>query len=168
MKKVFGLFALTATCAVAAASLSSCGTSSDKIGFIFLHDENSSYEISGNENLKNGSVIYITVTAPDTSNTVYTINISVKKANMFVILYLIIPVGLIYLGYKYKDSIVKLLKKKKLIEDLTLDELLTRYNLNYKDKGLTKFFDKLSEVDKRTILMDSLKNRPSSKVFPLT
>ena len=123
-----------------------------------LDDENSSYEISGNENLKNGSVIYITVTAPDTSNTVYTINISVKKANMFVILYLIIPVGLICLGYKYKDSIVKLLKKKKLIEDLTLDELLTRYNLNYKDKGLTKFFDKLSEVDKRTILMDSLKN----------
>ena len=59
---------------------------------------------------------------------------------------------------KYKDSIVKLLKKKKLIEDLTLDELLTRYNLNYKDKGLTKFFDKLSEVDKRTILIDSLKN----------
>ena len=41
---------------------------------------------------------------------------------------------------------------------LTLDELLTRYNLNYKDKGLTKFFDKLSEVDKRTILIDSLKN----------
>lgn len=44
MKKVFGLFALTATCALAAASLSSCGTSSDKIGFIFLHDENSSYD----------------------------------------------------------------------------------------------------------------------------
>lgn len=123
-----------------------------------LDDENASYVISGNENLKNGSVIYITVIAPDISNTVYTINISVKKANMFVILYLIIPVGLIYLGYKYKDSIVKLLKKKKLIEDLTLDELLTRYNLNYKDKGLTKFFDKLSEVDKRTILIDSLKN----------
>lgn len=44
MKKVFGLFALTATCALAAASLSSCGTSSDKIGFIFLHDESSSYD----------------------------------------------------------------------------------------------------------------------------
>lgn len=44
MKKVFGLFALTATCALAAASLGSCGTSSDKIGFIFLHDENSSYD----------------------------------------------------------------------------------------------------------------------------
>ena len=40
MKKVFGLFALTATCALAAASLSSCGTSSDKIGFIFLHAYN--------------------------------------------------------------------------------------------------------------------------------
>ena len=123
-----------------------------------LDDENASYEISGNENLKNGSAIYITVTAPDTSNTVYTINISVKKVNMFMIFYLIIPVGLIYLGYKNKNSIVKLLKKKKLIEELTLDELLTRYNLNYKDKGLTKFFDKLSEEDKRTILIESLKN----------
>ena len=74
------------------------------------------------------------------------------------VLYLIIPVGIIYLGYKNKNSIVKLLKKKKLIEELTLDELLTRYNLNYKDKGLTKFFDKLSEEDKRTILIESLKN----------
>ena len=68
-----------------------------------LDDENASYVISGNENLKNGSVIYITVTAPDTSNTVYTINISVKKANLFVILYLIIPVGLIVIG-SYLDK----------------------------------------------------------------
>lgn len=123
-----------------------------------LDDENASYVISGNENLKNGSVINITVTAPDTSNTVYTINISVKKVNMFVVIYLIIPVGLIYLGYKYKDNIVKTLKKKKAIEDLSYEELLTRYNLRYKDKGLTKFFDKLREEDKKMILIDSLKN----------
>ena len=51
-----------------------------------------------------------------------------------------------------------LLRKRKSIEDLSYEELLTRYKLNYKDKGLTKFFDKLSEEDKRTILIDSLKN----------
>lgn len=133
---------------------------SDKILEItpVLDDEAASYVINGNHDLKNGSIIEIVVTAPDTSNTVYTININIKKANFMFLLYIIIPISLIYLGYKYKDKIVKLIKKNKSIDELSLEELFVRYNLNYKDKGLTKFFEKLNDDNKRLILIDAINN----------
>lgn len=123
-----------------------------------LDDEAASYVINGNQDLKSGSVIEIVVTAPDTSNTVYSISISVKKANLMFLLYLIIPICLIYLGYRYKDNIINLVKKSKSIDELSLDELFVRYNLNYKDKGITKFFEKIDENNKRLILIEALKN----------
>ncbi len=45
MKKLVGFLGLTAMCGVAALSLTSCNSGSgDKFGFIFLHDENSTYD----------------------------------------------------------------------------------------------------------------------------
>lgn len=49
----------------------------DKLGIeVILNDEGSSYRISGNKNLKTGSVIEIVVTAEDGSSSKYTININ--------------------------------------------------------------------------------------------
>jgi basic membrane protein A len=44
MKKLVGVLGLTALSCAAALSLASCGSSGDKFGFIFLHDENSTYD----------------------------------------------------------------------------------------------------------------------------
>lgn len=44
MKKLVGFLGLTALCGVAAISLTSCGNSGEKFGFIFLHDEKSTYD----------------------------------------------------------------------------------------------------------------------------
>ena len=118
---------------------------------IKLEDGNSHYKVVGNENLKDGSVIKIVVTAPDASSTVYTINILVKKFNfMSLIKYFVIILGGFIL-YKNRDKFVISLDK------MNYDKLLVKYNNLFEEKGITKNFLKLSEDVRREILIISLK-----------
>lgn len=119
---------------------------------IVLDDNNSHYVIEGNENLKNGSVIKIIVTAPDASTTTYLIYVNIEQFNYLSILYFIgIGLGL-YLIVKNKD------KFKRKIEDLDVDDLLDKYNKIFGDKGITKSFAKFSDDVKKKILIDAIKN----------
>ena len=73
-----------------------------------LESDKASYIITGNNNLKDGSVIKITVTAENEEKQVYKINIKVKKTNYTGYIVFIIGIVLvIFLLNKYKKQIVK-------------------------------------------------------------
>lgn len=73
-------------------------------------DSNASVVINGNENLKNGSVVTIYVTAEDGTSTTYTIKI--KKSSNFLLILLIVLGALVLLG-GIGFLVFFLLKKKK-------------------------------------------------------
>lgn len=75
---------------------------------VTLNDENSSYEIEGNENLEDGSVIRITVTAEDGSSDTYRIIIEKNNTN-----YTPIIIGLIAIVIIIAIVIFIIIKKKK-------------------------------------------------------
>lgn len=114
--------------------------------------------IEGNESLKDGSAVKIIVTAADGTKTTYTIHIGIKGFNFMIILYLIIPFSIIYLLIKKKDNIIKFINNYRKLENMSYDKLLDKYfNIN-EDKGITKFYDKLSEDIKKEILIEALTN----------
>lgn len=75
---------------------------------VTLNDENSSYEIEGNENLEDGSVIRITVTAEDGSSDTYRIIIEKNNTN-----YTPIIIGLIAIVIIITIVVFIIIKKKK-------------------------------------------------------
>ncbi len=79
-----------------------------------LESDNARYEITGNKNLKNGSIIRIIVTAENEEKAVYKITIKEKKTNhsKTIILIILTILGL-YAVYKLKDIIVKKYKNNK-------------------------------------------------------
>ena len=81
-----------------------------------LESESAKYIISGNNNLKEGSQIKITVTAENGEKTTYKINIKTNYTKYIIafIILAILGVG----GYKLKDTIIKLLPtiKEKVME----------------------------------------------------
>ena len=73
-----------------------------------LESETASYTISGNNNLKDGSIIKITVTAENEEKQVYKINVKVKKTNYTVYVLLILSLGIIvYLIEKYRKKLTQ-------------------------------------------------------------
>ena len=60
---------------------------------ITLEDEEASYEIIGNSNLKNGSKINIVVTGSDNKDNIYVFNIK-KSGNMALVFIIIIVIGI--------------------------------------------------------------------------
>lgn len=76
-----------------------------------VENENAKYTISGNSNLKTGSVIKIEVTAQNEEKRVYKITIQEKKSNYLGVILPIIIIGLgLYGLYKYKKNIINYLK----------------------------------------------------------
>ena len=80
---------------------------------IVLNDENASYEVSGNQNFKEGlNTVTIKVTAEDGSERTYTIKVNKEKANkeekeeknssktIIIILIILVIIGLIYVIFK--------------------------------------------------------------------
>lgn len=79
-----------------------------------LENENATFSIIGNNNLKEGSIIKIVVTAENEEKTVYKINIKTKKTSYTkYVIWIIIAIVLVYVETKYQNEIVKLFKKKK-------------------------------------------------------
>ncbi len=60
---------------------------------IVLDDENGTYEILGNSNLKNGSKINIVVTGSDNKDNIYTLSIK-KSGNMATVIIILIVIGI--------------------------------------------------------------------------
>lgn len=119
---------------------------------VVLEDSNSHYVIEGNNDLKNGSVIKIIVTAPDASTSTYLIYVNIEQFNYLCILYFIgIGFGL-YLIIKNKD------KFKRRIDDLDVDELLEKYKKMFGENGITKTFAKFSDDVKKKILIEAINN----------
>lgn len=75
---------------------------------VTLKDKNADYEIEGNENLKDGSVIKINVTAEDGTTDTYRIIIEKKESNIFPLI-----IGLILLLIIVGIIIFAVIKKKK-------------------------------------------------------
>ena len=74
-----------------------------------LEDEKASVSITGNENLKSGSKVVITVTSEDNNQNIYTINVTVKeKSNAILIVFIIIIVLAVIAGgyYLYKKLVL--------------------------------------------------------------
>lgn len=112
--------------------------------------------IEGNNNLKDGSVVKINVMAQDGTMTTYNINISIKGFNLLNVLYLIIPVCIILFIIKKRDFIVKFIKSINNLDNMSYDRLLGKYNDKYDNKGITNFYNKLGDDDKRLILIEAL------------
>lgn len=122
-------------------------------------DDDAIVSIVGNDNLKDGSVVKVVVTAPDGTTSTYNINIGVKDFNFMIIFYLLIPFVLIYLIIRNRDSIIKFVNSYRSLENMSYEKLLDKYFVINKDKGITKFFDKLSDDVKRDILIEALSNK---------
>lgn len=76
-----------------------------------LESDTARYTITGNSNLKDGSIIRIEVTAENEEKTVYKITIKEKKTNYFKsVLLIILGVLGLYILYRLKDRIVSLKK----------------------------------------------------------
>ncbi len=78
---------------------------------VTLVDKNANYEIEGNENLEDGSIIKITVTAEDGSSATYRIIIEKNKKSILPIIFIII-FAVIIIGV-FTFVIIKKKKKKK-------------------------------------------------------
>lgn len=120
---------------------------------VTLNDENASYEIDGNENLKDGSVIRITVTAEDDSTDTYRIIIQkdVETNSLPIIISVLILIIIIVV------IIVVIIVKKKNKKNNNSDGKNNK-NTNNKDaKKVNK--DKKNNYDnEKTIEMPSISN----------
>lgn len=115
--------------------------------------------IEGNENLKDGSAVKVIVTAADGTTTTYTIHIGIKGFNFMIVLYLIIPFSIIYLLIKKKENIIRIINNYRKLENMSYDKLLNKYLIVNGNKGITKFYDNLSEDTKKEILIEALTNK---------
>lgn len=112
--------------------------------------------VDGNDNLKDGSVVRINVTAQDGTMSTYNVNISIKGFNMLSILYLLIPILIFIVLFKKKDLIVNFIKNINNYDNMSYDKLVDKYNDIYDVNGMTNFYNKLDLDDKRVILIEAL------------
>lgn len=120
---------------------------------VTLKDKEASYEIEGNEDLKDGSVIKINVTAEDGTEDTYRIIIEKKKKNIFPIiitgiflLVIITVIVMIVINKKKKD--------KKISDKKVLDEVIDEK---------TKEAPAISEDDSKTKEIPSVDNDEEEK-----
>ena len=118
-----------------------------------MEDENATYEIEGNENLKDGSIITIKTTSPDQTNKEYTINITKSDytvyfiiAGVLVALAIAIPVIVYFKSVRPKKEHVDVngYKIDKEYEDNTASRHVISQNApntipNSSEKGSKKF-----------------------------
>lgn len=121
-------------------------------------DEQAIVSIENNYNLKDGSVVKIVVGAADGTTTTYNINIRVKGFNLMLIFYLIIPFGIIYILIRKRDSIINFINRYRSFDNMSYDKLLDKYFVINDGKGITKFFERLSDEVKKEILVEALSN----------
>lgn len=104
-----------------------------------LEDENASYIITGNSNLKNGSVIKIIVTAENEEKMVYKINITVKKTNYLLYIILFLGLGLIlYVLVSKYGKLISKNKKKTNLKNSTNQKVINSKNKQIKNSDVNK------------------------------
>ena len=107
--------------------------SNDKVLDInpILESDTASYVIVGNNNLKDGSVVRIIVTAENEEKATYKINIKVKKTNYAGYFILIIGIGIAwYLIYKYKSILSKKINGFKTVNKKKTTNVKSKANSN--------------------------------------
>lgn len=118
-----------------------------------VEDENASFVIEGNNNLKKGSIVKIVVTAPNESKTVYQINIDYKAFNYGLLLFILIVLGLI--AYVIKNNYhkfknhqkIKVIKKEPFVKKQNKKAIKQTSSKNV--KKVEKFQIKKSPTKKR-------------------